>query len=112
MPNNNNDTRTDNTLLLDIWQRLSRIEAQTDLIIKAQGEAVESRKGIYERLEKFGMIAETVKRLEPIVSELDRIRERAIGMKLVVKILWGFLGMLAAFAGFMGHWLLYGSKGQ
>lgn len=110
MPPNHEPIRPDSTLLLDIWERLVRVETQNDLIIKTQGEAVESRKAIYQKLEDFGLIAATVRRLEPIVAELDRLRERAVGMKMLSKALWAFLGLIAAFAGFIGHWLLWGKS--
>lgn len=102
--------RSDNTLLLDIWQKQGTIEAQLAFLIQAQGEAVESRKSIHGKLEDFGLIAATVRRLEPIVSELDRIRERAIGMQIAMKLFWLVFGAIAACAGFVINAWLYGGK--
>jgi hypothetical protein len=101
--------KSNNTLLLDIYQRLSIVEVQNEHILKSQDDAAESRRSIHGKLEDFIRIADTVKRLEPVVVELDRIRERAIGFGIAAKMFQVFLGAIATGAGFFLHYLIYGN---
>jgi hypothetical protein len=106
------DTRSTQTLLLDIWQRLARVEAQNDQIKEGQIESMVSRRLIHEKLESFVTVADTVKRMEPLVMDHEKSLQRGIGggqvVGAVAKAVYAIIGAALATAGWLANAFLGG----
>lgn len=97
--------RSSNSLLLDIIERLAVVEQQLVQVTRSQNDADDSRRSIHSRLNSLSKISDTVERLEPVVIDLDKIRQRAIGGQFVIRVLWTGIGaMLLALGGFIDRW--------
>jgi hypothetical protein len=86
--------RSTNTLLLDIIERLAIVEQQIIQVLHSQTDADDSRKAIHARLNTLSGFADTVKRLEPVVMELEQMRQRAIGVQFIGRVFWVLAGTI------------------
>lgn len=91
--------RSSNTLLLDIIERLAIVEQQLIQVTRSQNGADDSRRAIHDRLNSLSRIADTVERLEPVVIDLDHLRQRAIGGQFVARLLWTGIGSVLVVIG-------------
>lgn len=103
------------TILLDVYQRGIRMEAQNALIIAEQGRAAESRREIHARLNELAvelaLMTVHVTRIAPLVDAAELRRHQAavlwkvtgFGVRHMRKVVWA---AVAAAAVFVGHALL------
>lgn len=89
------DPRPSQSILLDLWARMAVVEAQNSEILRSQGEAAASRKAIHDQLDELKLVAAAVKRLEPVVVQLEALRQQAIGFSFLGKLFWAIAGALA-----------------
>lgn len=110
------DIETLRTLLLEALQSLgtlqqqaATLQAQSQHLIKQVADADLSRKGMYERLSQVeretGEIANTVRRIAPMVENHEQQYQRGIGVVWLMRAAWIAVSAgVGAIAGrYLGH---------
>lgn len=97
------------TLVLDLSDRVTRVETQNDWILQGQRDAQESRREIHHKLDAFNRIADTVARIEPLVIAHEALRLRGAGAhdlgKWLARALWAVIGSAIAIGVELVHYL-------
>jgi hypothetical protein len=88
---------SNNTLLLDILQRVASLQSTVERLSHDRDRA-------NEMLVTLAQLTQTVARLAPIVESLDLQRNQAIGVMWFGRILWALIGGgLLTLIGWMSH---------
>lgn len=85
----------------ELGQQLGVLQAQSTHIMVEQAKGATDRKGIYDKLNEFAIVAAEVGRLTPLVDGHERKNQRAIGAVWLINALWtlgaGGLGAALSF---------------
>jgi hypothetical protein len=88
---------SNNTLLLDILQRVAALQSTVERLSQDRDRA-------NEMLVTLAQLTQTVARLAPIVESLDLQRNQAIGVMWFGRIFWALIGSgLLTLAGWIAH---------
>lgn len=109
-------------LMADDYAELSRaigkLEGSLEALIRQGEDAQESRKKLYESAERtraevsdlikrLDTVETTVKGMDPLVQEFGRLKQRGLGVLMVLSLVWLMLGGLVVQAlGWAVGWLL------
>lgn len=111
------ESKSQTTLLLDIYRDIGVLQGSVDILLKERGEASTSRRKIYEEIKsvenslhkKITMLTselmpviDDMKELKPIVRGLEEKRIQAVGAVWALRAVWlaaaGLLGSLITIA--------------
>jgi hypothetical protein len=88
---------SNNTLLLDILQRVAALQSTVERLSQDRDRA-------NEMLVTLAQLTQTVARLAPIVESLDLQRNQAIGVMWFGRIFWALIGSgLLTLIGWIAH---------
>jgi hypothetical protein len=84
---------------------IGRLEGKLDALIEQGEQSRRSREKMYERLEKLGNdistvnhrlgdVEDAVKVMDPLVKEFGRLKERGVGILMLLSLIWLLLGGL------------------
>lgn len=94
------DDRTTNTLLVSIYQELGELRGQVNILLEERGRAADSRAAIHDKIDHVDEcihkqiddirsallpVSAIVERLEPVVDELEKQRQQAIGAIWIIR---------------------------
>lgn len=96
------EQKSGHTLLVDIWSEVAVLRTNVNHILDAQGRADASRGEIHQKLDGFNRVADTVARMEPIVTTLNELRLRQAGARSfgywLGRATWAVIGSAIALA--------------